>query len=106
MFRVGPADLPERSFRPAISCSNGSGQCTPWNICGMTAHFHLQGSVNLKIAEYENMGKKNVPNATIASSFSEGHVGAGLRQYLSFALFFSRRLVLRSCNLYSQWDTL
>ncbi|GBN20788.1 hypothetical protein AVEN_114359-1 [Araneus ventricosus] len=77
-----------RSFRPAISCSNGSGQCmamehfvdrrSPFPSPSICQHSKLQ-----------NMGKgEYVPNATIVSSFSKGHCCAGFRQHLSLALFF------------------
>ncbi|GBM25964.1 hypothetical protein AVEN_193892-1, partial [Araneus ventricosus] len=67
------ADLPKRETRPAIFCSNGGGQCMAMG------HFVDRRSPfpSPRFCQYSklrNMGKReSVPNATIASSFSEGH---------------------------------
>ncbi|GBL89710.1 hypothetical protein AVEN_104656-1 [Araneus ventricosus] len=62
-----------RSFRPAISCSNGSGQCMAME------HFADRRSPfpsprSYQYSKLQNMEKReSVASATIASSFSEGH---------------------------------
>ncbi|GBM97884.1 hypothetical protein AVEN_205308-1 [Araneus ventricosus] len=67
----------------------------PWNILWADkAHFHLQGSANTqncRIWARRTRSKCNQCLFTLKRSLC----GAGLRQHLSLALSFSRRLVLR-----------
>ncbi|GBN46267.1 hypothetical protein AVEN_140435-1 [Araneus ventricosus] len=93
-------------LRPAISCSNGSRQCMAME------HFVDRRSPfpSPRFCQYsklQNMGKReSVPNATIASSFSKGHCVMAAFIVGPYVRLLRGDWSLRSCNLYSQWDTL
>ncbi|GBM06498.1 hypothetical protein AVEN_58333-1 [Araneus ventricosus] len=91
-----------RIFHPAISCSNGSGQCTAME------HFVDRRSPfpSPRFCQYsklQNIGKReSVPNATIASSFSKGPCVVWVYGSI-YRLPFLFQGVWSFGYLYSQW---
>ncbi|GBN10539.1 hypothetical protein AVEN_182672-1 [Araneus ventricosus] len=96
-----------RSFRPAISCSNGSGQCMAiGTFCGQTMPISISRVLSiLKIAEY---GQEKIRSKCKHCLFvlKRSLWGEGLRQHLSLVLSFSRRLVFRVLLPVQSMDTL
>ncbi|GBN05238.1 hypothetical protein AVEN_135340-1 [Araneus ventricosus] len=91
-----------RSFRLVISCSNGSGQCMTME------HFVDSRSPfpSPRFCEYSKfliMGKReSVPNATIASSYSEDHcVVRGYGSINRWPFLLRGDWTFGFCNLYS-----